>query len=95
MSRPSTKVSTAPLAVASDGSLLMNIAASAGPLHPVKLTERALAEGGKIFVGIVATPKEIRSALKALDDSTAEIASWIWGARHRRRRDMARGRARK
>jgi hypothetical protein len=62
------------------------MAASAGPLDPQKLVERAIAEGGQVFVGIVATPKEVRTALKALDDSTAEMASWIFGGRHRHQR---------
>jgi hypothetical protein len=83
------------MAVTSAGQILLNVAASHGPLDPVKLVERALAEGGQVFVGIVLAQEEVASALKAIDDSTAEISSWLLGARHRRRRKVARGRVRK
>jgi hypothetical protein len=90
VSRPAKRVCMASMAVTSDGHLLINVAASASPLDPPKLVERAVAEGGQIFVGIVLAPNEVASTLKALDDSTAEIAGWIWGARHRRRRKAGR-----
>jgi hypothetical protein len=80
----------APMAVASDGTVLLNVAASADPTDPKKLVERAVADGGKVFVGVVLGRKDVRFALKSIDNSTAEIASWIWGARHRRRREVAR-----
>jgi hypothetical protein len=90
VSRVSKWLSMAPMAVASDGSLIVNVAVSAGRLDPQKLVERALAEGRPVFVGIVLRPKEVTFTMKALDDSTAEIASWLWGARHRRRRESKR-----
>jgi hypothetical protein len=90
VSRTSRRVSTAPMAVTSAGEILVNIAASAGPLDPLKLVERAMAERRPIFVGIVATPKEVRFALKSMDDATAEISSWIWGSRQRHLQKMAR-----
>ncbi len=83
------------MAVTSAGEVLINVAATAGPLDPAKLVERAVAEGGQVFVGLVLAPKEVASALKAIDDATAEISSWLWGARQRRRRKVSRSRARK
>jgi len=85
------RILAAPLAVTSDGRVLINLA-GAGPADPVKLVERALAEGGLVFVGVVLGRKEVAFALKHLDDSAAELASWIWGGRQRRGK---RGRARK
>jgi hypothetical protein len=81
------------MALASNGQLLLNVAASAGPLDPVKLVESAIAEGCPIFVGVTVSAQERRLVLKHLDDATAEMASWIFGGRHRRK--VARGRARK
>jgi hypothetical protein len=90
MPRRHSKVSTAPMAVASDGALIITVAASTGPRDPMKLVERAVAERGQVFVGIVLSRKEVAFAMKALDDSSAEISSWIFGGRHRRRREVAR-----
>lgn len=96
MSRRRSKVSTALMAITSDGRILLNIAASAGrPLDPQKLVDRAVAEGGQIFIGVVLAPKEAAFTTKALDDATAEVSSWILGARQRRRREGVRGRGRK
>jgi hypothetical protein len=92
---PKARSLAAPLALTSAGEVLINVAASAGPLDPQKLVERAVAEGGQVFVGVVLAPREVASALRALDDATAEMASWIFGGRHRRRRQGTRGRARK
>jgi hypothetical protein len=93
--RRKPRVVKAPMAVASDGSILINVAASAGPHDTVKLVERAVAEGCPIFAGVTVSAQERRLVLTHLDDATAEIASWIFGGRHRHRRKVARGRARK
>jgi hypothetical protein len=95
MSRRHSKVSIAPLALASDGRMLLNVAVRTGPLDPSKLVERAVAEGGQIFIGVVLAKKEVAFALEATDDSTAELSSWIRGARQRRRREGVRGRPQK
>ena len=84
------KICMAPLALASDGALLLNIALSDGPADPKMLVERASVDGGQLFIGIVLSPTETAFALKAIDDSTAEISGWLWGARQRRRREVAR-----
>jgi hypothetical protein len=57
-----------------------------------KVFEKALAMKGKVFIGTVLTPDENKFATKWADDSAAEVAGWIWGARRRRRRGR-RGRA--
>jgi len=79
----------APMAVASDGSILLNIAL-AGDQDIVKLVERALAEGGTVFVGVAITEAERVLALKRADDAAAETVGWILGGRQRRRRLTAR-----
>jgi hypothetical protein len=76
------------MALASDGRLLLNVAASDGSLDPVKLVERAVAEGGVVFVGIVLRGKEVAFTMKSTDDASAEIAAWLWGVRQRPRRNL-------
>jgi hypothetical protein len=96
VSRPSKGVSMAPMAVASDGAVIINVAASSvGPVDPLKLVERAIAEGGQVFIGVTVSEQERRLVLKHLDDSTAETVSWIFGGRRHHRRQGTRGRARK
>src|SRR5208337_4362603 len=86
MSRPSSKVSEAPMAVASDGSLLLNVAMTDGPLDAKKLVERALAQGSPVFIGVVATRSEVAVTTKWIDDVTAEVVGTIWGGHGRRHR---------
>ena len=90
MSRRSKKTSTAPLAVASDGTVLLNMVHADGSRDPTMLLERALHEGGVVFVGVTITRPEQALLLKRMDDATEETAAWIWGRRQRRRRARSR-----
>ena len=83
--RRSKRVSMAPMAVASDGTLLINVALTDGPDDPVKLVERALAQGTAVFVGVVATAQEIAVTKRWMDNATAEVIGTIWSGRGRRR----------
>jgi hypothetical protein len=75
----------APMAVASDGSLLLNMAMTDGSTDPRQLVERALVQGSKVFVGVVATPGEVAVTKRWMDDSTVEVVGAIWDGRGRRR----------
>ncbi len=83
--RAAVKVSMAPLAITSDGDLLLNVAMTDGPDDPRQLVERALAQGTPIFVGVVATAREVATAKAWMDDASAEVVGAIWGGRGRRR----------
>jgi hypothetical protein len=78
-------VSDAPMALASDGSLLLNVAMTNGPTDPKSLLERALAQGSQVFIGVVATPSEVTITKKWMADSTVEIVGALWGGAGRRR----------
>ena len=80
----------APMALASDGTVIANVAMSYGPDAPEKLLERARLEGRPIFVGIVLTPREEETAMKWMDNMAVEASGWIWGDRQRRRRPSKR-----
>jgi hypothetical protein len=80
----------APLAIASDGSLLLNIAHASGPTDPRKLLERALAEGRAVFIGVTCPVTQQAVAKRWLDEAAAEMVGTIWGKRQRRRRAVAR-----
>jgi hypothetical protein len=80
------KLVDAPMALASDGSLLINVAGSDGPKDTTSLIERAVALGGRVFVGVVATPIEVSATKQWLDVSISEVAATFWGERHRQAR---------
>jgi hypothetical protein len=79
------------MALASDGTVLINVGVSDGSADPKKIIERALAQGGRVFVGVTLHRNELPMVLKRLDDAIAEIVSWTLGGRHRH--SPVRGRA--
>ncbi len=83
--RRSTRVSTTPLAVTSDGTLLLNVAMTDGPTDPRQLVERAMAQGSPVFVGVVLGGRDRRIAMTRMIEATDETASWISGRQRRRR----------
>jgi hypothetical protein len=85
MSRRRTKVSQAPLAVASDGTVLLNVAHAADVTDPRKLVDAVMAEGAPVFVGVTARPGEVATMLGGLDDPFVEVVALAFGARRRRR----------
>ncbi len=81
-----SRIHASGLAVASDGTVLVNIAHCETSQDPQVLLERAIAEGGELFIGVQLVPREAREALRRLDDRAAEAAGVIAGRRQRRRR---------
>jgi hypothetical protein len=88
--RVQSRIHPSGLAVAADGAILVNIAHWETTQDPTALLERAIAEGGRLFIGVQLSPREAKEALRLLDDRAAEAAGVIAGRRQRRRRDTAR-----
>ncbi len=80
----------APFAVTVGGDIVANVSHVCDTKDPKKVLEKALAGKGKVFIGVVLTPAERRFLLRWADDSAAEVAAWIWGARLRRARRRSR-----
>ncbi len=76
--------------VTAGGDILANVSHANGTKDVKKVFEKALAMKGKVFIGIVLTPAERRFLLRWADDSAAEVAAWIWGARLQRARRRSR-----
>ena len=77
MSRASQKVSMAPLAITSDGTLIINLTQFQNDVRAEALVARAVASGLPVFVGIVVPPAVQRASAKIIDDAAAEVAGRI------------------
>jgi hypothetical protein len=86
----SRRIHRAALAVTFDGTLLVNVAHFAGETDPATLLRRAFEQPGRVFIGVVPTPRETRQTLQRIDHASAEAAGLIIGARQRGRRVTAR-----
>ncbi len=74
------RTSRAPLAVASDGTVLMNAITLTVDDDLDAVIQAAKALGGTVFVGVELGKGEVNQALRMLDDMAAEIAARV-GAR--------------
>jgi hypothetical protein len=74
MSRSSKGVCMAPMAVASDGSIMINAVEFSNDLDPEVLAKFAVTTGAAVFVGLVVPPRLIGRLRKDLDDAAADIA---------------------
>jgi hypothetical protein len=75
------RFSTAPLAIATDGSVLVNVAQLLVDDDVGAIIEEARRHKGPIFVGVPMSRAEVKTALRALDDAAAEVAAHVGGAR--------------
>ena len=82
----SRRVHRAPLAVASDGTVLLNVTEFEGVKRPEELLKIALREEGRVLVGLELEPKEVKTILARLEHCTAEGAAVVVAARQRKRR---------
>jgi hypothetical protein len=71
------EVSTAPMAITSDGTLLVNAARLTTGDGFEEAIKAAAATGRPVFVGVGLDPKTAGRALERLDDAVAEIAGRI------------------
>lgn len=82
----SHRVCRAPVALTSDGVLLINLTVFDVPKRLDVLLEAALREPGEVFIGVPARPEEVTLILERVADSTYEAASVCAGRRRKRRR---------
>jgi hypothetical protein len=80
----------APLAVTSDGALLVNAAHLYGGATAGELLKRALADGATVFVGVVLDDGDRKVAVARMTEAAGETAAWVCGGRQRRRRPSKR-----
>ncbi len=80
------RVHLAPLAIASDGAILLNVAMFDTPKGLAELLETAQRERGAVFIGLVLGPKEAAAARETMRHAHREAAAVIVGPREGRRR---------
>jgi len=86
------RTSSAPLALALDGNLLLNAAAQLDPALVAKLARALSIRPNELFVGTRLPAAQHRQALARLDDAAAEAAARIHGLSAQ---SSSRGRSRK
>ncbi len=74
----------AAFAIASDGTLIMNVAHVGRRLTPTQLIQWALGQPGKVFVGVQMSPAEVRKVVTWSRDVHDEAVAYVIGARQRR-----------
>jgi hypothetical protein len=79
----SRRVSRAPLALTSDGVLLINLAVFDVTKRLEALLEAAFREPGEVFIGVPARPDEVTFILERAADSAYEAASVCAGRRRK------------
>jgi hypothetical protein len=80
----SRRLHRAPFALASDGTVLVNMTEFDGPRSLAALLNKATEQKGRVFVGVQLTPAEIRWVLARLDEGCQEAAAYVAGGRQRR-----------
>jgi hypothetical protein len=89
--RPSSKkVCEAPMAVASDGTLVVGAVHLYGNAPAEEMLQRAIKDGATVFIGVVLDGKERELAMNRMTEASGETAARVWGQRQRRRRPVAR-----
>ncbi len=81
----SRKVATAPLALTSNGDVLVNLAEFDGPGDLQSLLVRALRQRGRVFIGVELTRAEVSEILENARHAHADTVAHIAGRRQRRR----------
>ena len=79
----SRKTQRAPFALASDGTVLVNLGEFDGPRSLEAFLEKAVEQKGRVFVGVQLTPAEVRRVLARLDDGCQEAAAYLAGGRQK------------
>ena len=74
--RRSARVNMAPMAVASDGSVIVNAGYMLDTGDPLEIIEK-LGASAELYIGIVVPPRHVPEVMRKLDDGVAEIAGMI------------------
>ena len=81
------RLHSAPLAVASDGSVLVNAVEFDGEVDMAAVMERAIKQSGTVFIGVAVTPAEQRALCEFLAPTLHEVVSLkVVGPRQPRRK---------
>lgn len=86
MTRMCWRVHPAAVAIATDGTILLNVAVEGVDPDPVPALRVALATGCRVFIGVAATPGEARRIRLALANAGDEAGAKVLARRSRRRR---------
>ena len=90
----SRAIHQAAFAVASDGTLLMNVAHVDRRFTPSQLLQWALGQPGKVFVGVQMSPAEVKKVATWSRDVHDEAVAYVVGPRERRARGAKKCKAR-
>jgi len=77
----SRKINTAPVAVTTDGALVVNAAGFEASPNVSKLIARAMNGDAEIFIGVVVSGKERKLMMTRLDGAAAEAVAMVIGRR--------------
>ena len=88
----SRAIQQAAFAIASDGTLLMNVAHVDRRFTPGQLLQWALGQRGKVFLGVQMSPAEAKRVIVWCNDIHTESIAYVVGARERRSRRRKRAR---
>jgi hypothetical protein len=80
------RIHAAGLALAADGTILVNVAHLFNTQNAGELLERAAEQGGELFIGVTLAARESREVVRWLEDSAAEVVGHVGGRRLRRKR---------
>lgn len=77
----SRKIHKAPVAVTTEGALVVNVSGS-GPTNNIEgLLARALDDDAELFIGVVVSEEEQELLLERLDNAAAEAVAMVYGKR--------------
>lgn len=82
----SRRVHPAPLALTSDGTVLVNVAVFDGRRDLAALVRKARATRGRAFIGVEVDGREVAVVLECASHAHAEAVAGIVGKRQRRQR---------
>lgn len=82
----SRRIHLAPVALTSDGSVIVNVAGFDVTRNPEALVELAKNERGRLFIGVELGREEVEGLLRHSQDGLVEGSARIIGGRQKRRR---------
>jgi hypothetical protein len=80
------RIHAAALALASDSTIVVNVAHLFNTQDAVKLVQHAIELGGELFIGVTLTRREAREVARWLEGSAAEVVGHVGGRRLRKQR---------
>jgi hypothetical protein len=72
---PASRLHDVPIALGSDGSLILNLASAFATRDLAAVIRKARRDGRPLFVGVVLSANEHRDAVRRLDNASAETAA--------------------